>query len=168
MRSPLLACLALVVCASALGAAGCGGGDGGGGERLSKADFVSQANTICRDANKEAEGLKPDLPSDFDPTSESVTDDQLDTFGDYIEEITGIFRDQVDELRGLKPPEDFQDDFDRALDLVDETLNESEAAADAAHDGDRETMNAKLEESERNSDEANRIANGYGLTDCGG
>jgi len=143
-----------------------GGGGSGGGEPLSKAEFATKGNAICAAANKKADALETGLPPSFDPTSSSATDEQLDKFGDYIDEIVDIFRDQVGDLRELTPPEEFQDGYDRALELVDESLNEGAEAAEAAHDGEREKMNAKLEESQRNSDEADKLAKSYGLDTC--
>ena len=165
MRIALVASLAVALAAAT---AGCGGDDkgGGGGDRLSNAEFVSQANAICKGANDKAAAVKPDLPSSFDPTSAKATDEQLDTFGDYLDEVVGIFRDEVGDLRDLNPPEAVDDDFNKTLSLVDETLNEGDEAAEAAHDADRDKLKDKLAESERHSNEADTIATKLGLTKC--
>ena len=158
--------LFLILAAGALSlvAAGCGGDDGGGGgDRLSQADFVSQANAICKEANDKIEAL--DAP-DFDPTSDTATDEQLDEFGDFLDDVIPIARDEVDELRDLNPPENVESDFNQALSLVDETLNEGEEAAEAAHDGDREKVKEKLEESNKHSNEADELAKKIGIPTC--
>jgi hypothetical protein len=148
-------------------AAGCGGDDnGGGGDRLTNAAFVAQANAICKKANDKAEALQPDLPQNFDP--KTATDEQLDTFGDFLDDVVGIFRPEIDELRDLNPPENVEDDFNQALSLVEESLNEADEAAEAAHDGDGDKVQEKLDESEEHSDEADEIATKLGLTVCAG
>ena len=167
MRRPLL--FLIPIAAACFLAAGCGGdGDGGGGEPLSKAEFISQADAICKKHEAEGDAIKPeDLPSDFDPTSPNATEEQLDRFGDYIDKIVPVFRDQLDELRELTPPEDFQTDYNRALGLLDETANEYEEAGEAAHDADREKIKEKLQEGSRHSNDADKIATDYGLKECG-
>ena len=166
-KSFLLAC---IVGALAFAAAGCGGDDkgGGGGEPLTKPEFISQADAICKKYEEKGESIKPEgLPSDFDPTSPNATDEQLDKFGDFIEEVVDVFRGEVDELRDLTPPADFQTDYNRALELLDETGNEYEEASEAAHDADRDKIKEKLEEADRHSNDANKIAKDYGLKVCG-
>lgn len=149
-------------------AAGCGGGsDGGGGERLSKAEFVTKADAICTDFKAKGEKLKLDLPAGFDPTSASATEEQLDKFGDYIDDNVKLFRTEIDELRDLNPPVDVEDDFNKAVSLLEETADEGEDAAGAAHDADRDKLKEKLAESEKHSNEANTLAKKLGLTVCG-
>jgi hypothetical protein len=166
-RATLLPAL-LAAGALALVAAGCGGDDegGGDGERLTKAQFVVQGNAICKAGNAKAEALKPDLPPTFDPTKDSTPEEQLDKFGDYLDDLVDIFKDQNDKLHDLNPPEELEDDFNKALSISDETINEAEEAAEAAHDADREKLKDKLAEGQKHSDEADALATKIGLTEC--
>ena len=150
-------------------AAGCGGDDkGGGGDQLSKAEFIDKADGICKEFNDKGEKIEPkDLPSDFDPTSPNATDEQLDKFGDYLDEVHDVFGDEVDELHDLDPPDELDSDWTKGLALLDETLNELDEAAEAAHDADRDKLKEKLEEGQRHGDESDALAKKIGLKVCG-
>src|SRR4051812_48694920 len=90
-----------VLAAAALAVAGCGGG-GGGGEALSKSDFQSQANTVCKKFN--ADVAKLGAPSNFDEVA-SFTDKAI-----ALSDAT------LAKLRALKPPAELQDDWNQWLD----------------------------------------------------
>jgi hypothetical protein len=154
----------MLALAAAVAAAGCGGG--GGGKRLTKSEFIAKADGICAEANKNV----PKPPSDLanvDPTAATTTDEQLKKFGDYIDDVVKHLRSELDDLRGIKPPADLQDKYDSGLATLDESLNEISEAADAARDGDREKLKSKLDESDKHSNEANKLAKELGLTVCG-
>ena len=80
--------------------------------RLSKADFISQADAICTTAHTKEQAI--DFPS-VDPHDgdRRPAERQL---ADAIEQATEVDREEIDDLRKLKPPEDFQ----RRLRRVDE------------------------------------------------
>jgi hypothetical protein len=146
-------------------AAGCGGG---AGKRLSKAEFVTTADGICKKYNDKSNAIKPDLPPTFDPTSSDATAEQLDKFGDFLDASIGLFRDEVGELRDVNPPEELDGDYNKALSLLDKALNVGDDAAKAAHDADRKKLNEKLTESQKHSNAANALAKKLGLTVCAG
>jgi hypothetical protein len=149
-------------------AAGCGGDDnGGGGEQLTKAEFVTKADAICKEFDDKGDALKPDLPPGVDPTSASATDEQVDKFGDYLDDVVELFREELDELHDLNPPDELDDQYTKALSLLDETGNEIEEAAEAAHDADKDKLKEKLEEAGKHGDEADQIAKDIGLKECG-
>ena len=166
MRQAALLLSTAVVVGVSVTAAGCGGGGGGGGERLSKSEFIAKADGICGEANKKVPKPPADLTG-VDPTSSGATDKQLDKFGDYIEDVTKVLRGEVDDLHDLKPPQNLQNRWDRALAVLDEALNELDDAAQAAHDADRKELKDKLTESDGHSSQANGIARTLGLKVCG-
>ena len=149
-------------------AAGCGGGGGGGGgERLTKSEFVSKADGICDKANKKVPQPPSELRNGFDPATKKGTDAQYKKFGDYVGKIVKIFRGEVDELQGIKPPTNLQDTYDKALATLGEAVNELGEASDAAKSGDRDEVKDKLAESDKHGNEANKLAKQLGLTVCG-
>lgn len=86
-----LPALALAVALAAL-AAGCGGGgDGDEGERLSAAEYRSQANAICTSYEQKARAVR--LEGD---TPEAVVA--------YVDAVLPIGREQVRRLEDLNPP----------------------------------------------------------------
>jgi len=145
----------------ALLAAGCGGG-GGGGSALSKADFISQGDAICTQAH--VDEAKIDFPT-VDPTTASDSD--LEKFGDAIEQATEVDRKEVEDLRKLTPPEDFQDDWTEAMDELSEGLDHAEEAAAEANKHDAAGMKRELDATQAKANEANAKAKAYGLKVCG-
>jgi hypothetical protein len=154
----------MLALAAAVAAAGCGGG--GGGKRLTKSEFIAKTDGICTEANKTVPKPPTDL-ANVDPTAATTTDEQLKKFGDYIDEVVKHFRSELDDLRNVKPPTDLQDKWDSALAGLEESLNEVSEAADAARAGDRTKMKSKLDESDKHSNESNKLAKELGLTVCG-
>src|SRR6478672_4995232 len=140
----------------ALLAAGCGG-SGGGGSALSKADFVSQADAICTQAH--VDEAKIDFPT-VDPTTASDSD--LEKFGDAIEQATEVDRKEVEDLRKLTPPEDFQDNFSEAMVELSEGLDHAEEAAAEANKHDAAGMKRELDATQAKANEANAKAKAYG------
>jgi hypothetical protein len=166
VRQATLIVGAALVLLAAVVAAGCGGDGGGGGDRLTKAEFITKADGICKDANSKVP-TPPDDLKNVDPTAASTTDEQLDEFGNYVEKVANVFGDEVDELRDLNPPADLENKFDSALETLDEAVKELGEAAEAAKDADRDTLKAKLEESDKHGNEADKLAKEIGLTVCG-
>ena len=156
-RATLLLSLAGVL---ALLAAGCGGG---GGERLSKAEFITAADAVCTKYDKQGDEIDfPDVDLDKNPS-----DADLDTFGDALEQIGDIFDEQIDELDALNPPEADQELFDEALDHLRDASGKIKEAAGSAHDNDVAAVKKSLSEGETSSDAADKIGQQYGFKVCG-
>ena len=156
--------IALVVgiASLALAAASCGGD--GGGDRLTKDELISQGDAICEKYRSKFEAV--DFPN-ADPTSPNTSDEVLDQFGDALDEVVPIFRDQIGELRDLNPPEDFEDQYNGAMDDLDGAVDSLDEAADAAHDADRDKLREALQESDRRGEAADKVARDYGFKVCG-
>jgi uncharacterized protein YicC (UPF0701 family) len=166
----LFACLSLALAAAA---AGCGGGGGDSSssssssssdQPLTKSELITKADGICSEANKNV----PTPPSDlmnFNPTT--ATTEKLKEFGDYLEKVVEHFRGELEDLQKLKPPEEIADDYDKAMANLEESLNELDEAGEAARNGDRQKLLSKLEESDKHSTEANKLAKKIGLKVCG-
>jgi hypothetical protein len=142
-------------------AAGCGGG--GGGERLSKSDFITKADAICTAAHAKEQAI--DFPS-VDP--QSATNDQLNQLADAIDKATDVDRNEISDLRDLRPPEDFDQGFGESMNELSEGLDHADKAAAAARKGDKENVTKELAAVEAKANEANDRARSYGLKVCGG
>ena len=53
----------------------------------------------------------------------------LDQLADAIEEATEINRDEIDELKELTPPEDFDEEFEESLRELTEGLDSNQRTA---------------------------------------
>jgi hypothetical protein len=116
--------LVLLALAAALIATGCGNGDGdgdsasstGGGESPEKQALIAQADRICAqgDAKIDAGGQK------FAGTTNKV-DQLVNTV------IAPGYRDQIEQLRELTPPEDDQAEYDEFLSTFEQGVDQLEA-----------------------------------------
>jgi hypothetical protein len=116
MKRYLILMLGCIV-AVGLIAAGCGSDDngdsgGGGGDALSKEDFLAQGNQICKDGNAALNAA--DAPAGRDEAS-------LDAFvaDTFVPNIQG----QIDDLNDLTPPDEIADDVNKALDDAQTALD---------------------------------------------
>ena len=132
----------------ALALAGCGGDDD---ERLSRAEYVDQATAICERAEERIGEL-----------GEPATIEEL---GAYAQEGQTITEEAVAGLRGLEPPEQLEDGFDRYLERAEEVvelLGELEEAAEAGDEAEAARIAGRIGESA----EARRAARAAGLAAC--
>lgn len=152
MQARLGAVAALAAIALAAGCGGGGGGDGGG-ERLTAEEFVQQADAICEDANQQIDALG-------EPQS-------MEELATMAAEAVSISEQSLDALHGLVPPEDLQERYDRALELLDQQTGLARELVTAAENGDTEQVQAIADEGEPLDAEADEIAKELGLTECG-
>lgn len=139
----------LALAASVALVAGCGGG---GGDRLSKEEYIAAADAICAEANSSIDALG-------EPTEE--------TFDDYITKAEEISREQLDKLRALKPPADDEATLNRAYDLVEQQIALAVKASEALKNQDQAAIEKASAEIDTLNAEADKIANDYGLKECG-
>jgi hypothetical protein len=105
----------VAVAALALVAGGCGSKS----KRLSKAEFVSQANAICAKYEQRVRSRMAGIPAG--------NEQQL---ASSIEKVLPVIRRGNDELRSLKPPSSLQGSFNRWIEIADAEV----AAASKLHD----------------------------------
>jgi hypothetical protein len=130
--------------------AGCGGGD----DRLSRDEFIEQADANCAKAEKDLLAVG-DLPQNAEDIDE------------YAERIRPIVENAWNEQKALKPPEDLQDEYDEwiatgedALDFIDE-VREAGAAEDTQRVADL------FQQAEARVRETEQLSRAMGLRDCG-
>ena len=143
-HEPLLGLLA-----AALALASCGGG---GKTALSKAEFVAQANAICKDYDARINALG-------DPQS-------IEDLVGLVEKAKPIAEDGVAKLRALEAPEDLQAGYDDYLATGDVNIELLGQLGEAAKSGDAAAIEKIGTEGEANADKAHGIAAELGLTEC--
>ena len=144
--------VAILVGVLVLLAAGCGGD--GGGARLSKEDFQTQANAICAKYQKQLNQVTP-------PTG-------LDGIPDFIDQALAILDKEIAEISALNPPEELQSQFDAMLAASDDTKQAANDLSDAAKSGDKAAVQKALDEGNAASKQADQLAGALGLDSCNG
>ena len=142
--------LVFAVLALATILAGCGGG--GGDDRLSKEEFIAEADAICKQANEQIDALG-------EPTLENIDE--------YLADAEAISREQLGQLRALKPPAADEATLNGAYDLIEQQIALAADGVEALKSGDQaafEQVNAQITTIEA---EADQIARDYGLQECG-
>jgi hypothetical protein len=144
----LRACAVPGVAALVLAAA-CGGDDG-----LSREEFVSEADAICQEFDQRVDDVEqPQSPDDVER---------------YVDEVRPVIEDGLNELEGLQPPEEFEDQWNQLVARNDESLEALDDLRRAAANGDVERLQEISEEASRRDDESDRIAREIGLQECAG
>ena len=154
MRSTVAA---LAVFAACMLAAGCGNDDGGDGaaesQRLTKEEYIAQADAICKEANDRIAAL---------PEPQST--DELAVLG---QQVLDIGQEELDRLRALQPPAADEATVNGAYDLIEQQLGVAADLVNAAGDGELGQVQELLDQGEQLNDQADQIARDYGLEECG-
>lgn len=140
-------------CALALLAAGCGGGGSSTDTTLSPAEFRQQADAIC--ANDEAR-----IKALGSPTS-------ADELGDYLDKAMPIFEEGNQALHRLNVPDELAADWERAMELQDQSIEDLRELRDAIENQDDARVQELLAELNTADAESTRIARKIGLENCG-
>jgi hypothetical protein len=112
-----------------VGIAACGGSDDGGGA-LSKADFVHQADAICKKATDAGKAAVDEvLPED----SHEPTDAQL---RQVIDIAVSSYRKQADQIDALHEPSSLSDDVSHMLEDLRHAADRIEDAGPKAFEAD--------------------------------
>jgi hypothetical protein len=133
----------------AIAAAGCGGGDDDttAAATLTKDEFIAQADEICAAGDQEIAAAADDLGASPSPeeATQLVTDVALPSV-----------REQRDSIAALGAPEGDEDDVEAILDALDEAIAAVEANPEAVFSNGDDPFA-----------DVDRLAQDYGLTDCG-
>jgi hypothetical protein len=138
----------VAVCAVATLLAACGGYHG-----LTKAEFVTQADAICKTYDAKLSAL-------FDHVGKTPT--LADVQGIYRDQAIPIFLEEVVQLRKLKPPKDDRVIVKKIFDDLSAGVDQLDAGVRAA-----KSLDALEAVSPDGLKRASADARGYGLTDCG-
>ena len=124
-----------------------------GAARRSADEFREQADSICNDFEAPAErGRAADVADDIER---------------FVNEAVPIIEDGTDELNSLQPPSEFQDEWDRVVEINEGNLDTIRAVRDALENDDLAEAQRLMEEAGSNEEEADQLARDIGLTECG-
>jgi hypothetical protein len=144
---------------------GCGGGDdGGGGDALSKDDFVSQANKICREGEQKISEATTAAQAEIEQAK--TTEDQQKVVADVLEDTAKQYDPYLERLNDLEPPQELAAGWDKFLAGVGDAFDLIPELADATRDGDREKLEDLTDEFTNIADDTRPFAQTNGLDDC--
>jgi PII-like signaling protein len=129
--------------------AGCGGDD-----RLSREEFVSEAEAICQEFDRRVEEV--DEPQSADDVER------------YVNEVRPVIEDGLNELEELQPPEEIEEQWNELVAKNDEGLQMLDDLAEAGTNGDEARLQEITEDATRRDNESDRIAREIGLQECTG
>lgn len=96
---------------------------GGGGEELSREEYLKRADAICENGNEELEKASEKAFAEI-PEGEAPSEEQ---FAEYARKtVIPMVRGQVSELRDLPPPEGGADEVDEIYDAIDKAIDRLE------------------------------------------
>jgi hypothetical protein len=147
--------VAVVVAVLAVGPAACrDGSDGDGGRRLSKDEFIEQANAVCKRSKAEASQIA--APSLADPVAVEQA----------VARTIAIQRRAYRDLRGLEPPARDEPAVREWLRAVDGAIDQMEAVRRGLAVGDRDAITEATEKGVAFTDDAEEFADAYGIEEC--
>ena len=123
---------AAILAAAAL-VSGCAGGRGS--DRLTKEEYIQQADAICAESIEKIKALGE--PQD------------LAGLAALSKQAVEIAEDQLAQLRALVPPEEIEEQVNRAYDLVDQQNDVARQIVAAAEAGDTAEVQQLVEEASR-------------------
>jgi hypothetical protein len=131
--------------------AGCGGD--GDDDRLTAEEFRQQADAICVDF----EGRLDELG----------TPESLDDLQGLVDDAVPILEEGTNELEQLQPPEEFEEDWDRAMEINREQLDTVRDLRTAVEESDQARIAELLQEANAAREESDQLAADLGLEQCG-
>lgn len=157
MSKALLAIGMAIALAAAV--AGCGGGDDSTGDSsaaaLTKAEFIKQADKVCKDGEEALEAEAEEFAEDNDIDMENPTEEQKE---EVVLDVVGpALHKQGEELAALGAPEGEEEKVEALVDALESGADEIEGDPKIVIEG---KDNPPLEE-------ASELAGDYGLTECG-
>jgi hypothetical protein len=141
----------LAAAIAVLALAACGGG--GDGDELTADEFRQQADSICA----EFEGRLDELG----------TPESLDDLEGYVDDAVPILEEGTNRLGELQPPDELEEDWNRAMEINREQLENVRELQDAVADGDQARVAELLQQSDEAREESKQLAADLGLTECG-
>lgn len=128
--------------------AACGGGGG-----LSKADYVQQANAVCRQAARNVAAL-------------DAGRSDVEQLPKVAGEVVAVQRTALDKLKAIKAPKEDRTEIAKWIALVDQTIDQAEVSAQSQRSGDITRAIAANLNGAALDRRADQLARTYGLTRC--
>jgi hypothetical protein len=142
----------LMATAIAVALAACG--SGGGGEQLTKADFLAKGDAICKRAHDQFVQLQQDPPNTAGEAA-ALTD-----------KLIKISRDELGRIQGLKEPDELQPAVERYLQAREEGIALLEKGLQAAQDKDAQGYAAAQAKIAAGQVKRLKLAKAVGFTQC--
>ena len=140
-----------VAALAALAVSGCGGG-GGSSQRLSRDEYVRQADAICAQILKEEKAL---------PTPSSI-----DEIPAYVDKALPIADELIAKIEDLDPPATMEQGVKSWLDKTESSRSELTKLRSAAQGGDATKVREVATTGSRLDSERSSLARTIGLTTC--
>ena len=158
---------------AALAVAGCGGDDdkesgstGSTGDTqqetakpLTKAEYIAQADDICREGKKATDGLE----KRFDALGD---DPDVKEIAPVLEDVVAQLRKTREQLGALPAPSEDKATLDGYFASADKTIDVAEQLQEAAEDGDESKADNIADSNDANNDEGERLGKQYGFKVC--
>ena len=145
-------------------AAGCGGS--GGGEPLSKAEFIKRGDAICTKFRAKNQALNKNAPAK-NPTDPSATDEQVKASAPILQKLADNLRAARKEFAELNPPADVKSDWQNTLDDLDQLASQLDDAATAAQNLERQKVVNLYADILRLNRRISNFETDYGFKVCG-
>jgi hypothetical protein len=134
----------------ALIAVACGGGE----PDLTRAELVAEGDGICREGQERYAEIQATPPANAAEAAEQT------------EALIGSSEEELDGLRGLEPPAELEDAYQRYLDAREEALEILERGRDAAESQDAKAYGELQAQVEKGSAERHSLAKAVGFKQC--
>jgi hypothetical protein len=129
---------------------------GGGGDRLSRQEYIRQADAVCKEYEGKLEAYEGRLEQASSPKE----------LGQVIDDAIPTVKDGVDALRELEPPENLEPKVNDWLELNDKNIETLEQLRDTATEGDPRKLRETVEKGDDNERRADELAREIGLEAC--
>jgi hypothetical protein len=120
---------------------------------LTKADWVTQANAICKDLNTRAEAIAPKSEADLGPA---------------ITKMAQLSAEDITKLAALKPPAEIQADVTTMVTAYQKVNQGFQDAAAKVAAGDTQGASTLMESATEAGKAGDTIATKLGATECSG
>ena len=129
---------------------GCGGDSDE--TRLTREEYASQADAICKRYNEQVEELQ--RPANIEELAEAA------------DKSLPLLDDAIDELRDLRPPESEEQTAEQWLAQLDLLREDLEEIRDRAEDNDEAGLRAIIPRAEQHNARNNQLATQLGMSVC--
>jgi hypothetical protein len=146
------ALLAIGMAVALLAIVGCGGGDDGGEEALTKTEFIAQGDAICEKAEKRAETEAEEFAEENGFDLETGTEGELEEA--VAEVLVPAINQQAEEIDALGAPEGDEEKVDAIVVALEGGVAEVEDDPSLVFEG-------------KPLQEASQLAKDYGFEVCG-
>jgi hypothetical protein len=147
--------------------AGCGGSgdDGnGGGDKMSRDEFVSKANEICREGAEKINAKTQEIQDKIQQAKGA--EEQQKAVADVLEDTAKEYDPYLERLGDLQPPDEISGDWEKFLRGVNDAFDLIPDLADATRDGDREKLSELTTRFSQIAGDTRPFAQKYQLNDC--